>query len=357
MSSQDFYSQAFDEGTLTKLAIFELYAREWLPVFLARKGEWQEIHVYDFFAGPGADLKGVPGSPLRLLQQLAAVQGLPGWSSAKVHAHFYDSDPVKIKQLERAVESHAPRVNGLALETAPLEFEDALRKNALILARRNAAKLLLIDQFGVDRVTPEVFRTLTASPTADLLFFLSSSTLHRFRDHPAIKQKIKRPDDYYHVHRAALEYYRGLLPPRTEYYLAPFSIKKGANIYGVIFGSGHPLGMDKFLQIAWTKDAISGEANFDIDRDNILPGQPKFDLEVFRPTKVLAFERELEAALRGGQVRNERDVIQICFRHGVKRQHASSVLSKLKTEGVIDIAFRVPDIRKLRQPRPVRANR
>lgn len=74
-------------------------------------------------------------------------------------------------------------------------------------------------------------------------------------------------------------------------------------------------------------------------------------------TKVLAFERDLEAALRGGQVRNERDVIQICFRHGVKRQHASSVLSKLKTEGVIDIAFRVPDIRRLRQPRLVRAER
>lgn len=111
------------------------------------------------------------------------------------------------------------------------------------------------------------------------------------------------------------------------------------------------------LQVAWTKDAISGETNFDIDRDNIVPGQPKFELEEFRPTKVLAFERELEAVLRRGQVRNERDVIEICFRHGMKRQHASSVLSNLKREGVIDIDFRVPDIRRLRQPRPVRAPR
>ena len=42
------------------------------------------------------------------------------------------------------------------------------------------------------------------------------------------------------------------------------------------------------------KDAISGEPNFDIDRDSIVPGQPKFDLEEFKPTKVLAFERELD---------------------------------------------------------------
>ena len=96
------------------------------------------------------------------------------------------------------------------------------------------------------------------------------------------------------------------------------------------------------------------EANFDIHRDNIVPGQPKFDLEEFKPTKVLAFERELEANVRRGRVRNERDVIQFCFRHGVKRQHASPVLSGLKRERVIEIDFRVPDIRRLRQPRPVR---
>ena len=70
-----------------------------------------------------------------------------------------------------------------------------------------AAKLVFIDQTGVAQVTPEVFLKLVNSPTCDFLFFLSSSTLHRFYDHPAIKQKIVRPDDYYHVHRAALEYY------------------------------------------------------------------------------------------------------------------------------------------------------
>ena len=94
-------------------------------------------------------------------------------------------------------------------------------------------------------------------------------------------------------------------PRGAEYYLAPFSIKKGANIYGVIFGSGYPLGMDRFLQVAWAKDAISGEPNFDIHRDSIVPGQPKFDLEEFKPTKVLAFERELEATVRRGRVHNE----------------------------------------------------
>jgi len=197
-----------------------------------------------------------------------------------------------------------------------------------------------------------VFSALVSAPTCDFLFFLSSWTLHRFRDHHAIKQKISRPDDHYHVHRAAVDYYRGLLPS-SPYYLAPFSIRKESGIYGIIFGSAKPLGMDKFLQVAWKKDRISGEADFDIDRDNIQADQPKFDLDVFQPTKVFAFRRDLESLIRAGQISNENDVIQVCFRHGVTRQHATPVLAKLKESGVIALDWRVPDVQRWDSPRPI----
>jgi len=280
MPSEDFYQHPFDEGTLTKLQVFELYAREWLPVFLAQdQPPKKELHLFDFFAGPGTDSRGELGSPLRLLRQLRSVQRLPGWPRVSVHAHFFDADPDKIARLKVMVAEQPDQVHGLALEIETLEFDQALKSSAVILRNPQAAKLVLIDQFGVDNVTPQVFQALVNAPTCDFLFFLSSSTLHRFRDHPAIKQKISRPDDHYHVHKAALEYYRSLLPNSSTYYLAPFSIKKGANIYGVIFGSAHPLGMDKFLQVAWKEDQVNGEADFDIHRDNIQPGQPKFDLE------------------------------------------------------------------------------
>jgi hypothetical protein len=204
------------------------------------------------------------------------------------------------------------------------------------------------------KVSEQVFRDLVSFPTTDFLFFISSSTLHRFRDHPAIKQKIARPEDYYHVHRAVLDYYRALLPKGARYYLAPFSIRKEANIYGLIFGSGHPLGMDKFLQVAWKKDEISGEADFDIHRDNISIEQPKLDLDEFKPTKVSAFQRELEHLIVDNKVRNERDVMELCFQHGVLRQHASPVLKELKTDGLIDLNWRTPDVDRFREPRTIK---
>lgn len=355
MSPDDFHDRPFDEGTLTKLQIFELYAREWFPVFLAPEKPWRNtIHVFDLFAGPGTDCQNVHGSPLRLLRKLQEYQGTQGWGKVHIHVHFYDEDPDKIAQLKQNIASHKLQLPSVNFDIQPLRFEDAFRASESTLADSQAAKLVLIDQTGVAHVTAEVFRKLVNSPTCDFLFFLSSSILNRFRDHPAIKLKIVRPDDYFHVHRAALEYYRSLLPPDKEYYLAPFSIKKGANIYGLIFGSAHPLGIDKFLEVAWSKDEFSGEADFPIDRENIRPEQLLLPMTEVQASKITAFESELENLLRGGHLSSEVDVMRVCFENGVKRQHARPVLLKLKKEGVIDVEFHVPDVQRLRSPRSIR---
>ena len=354
MALDDFHNRPFDEGTLTKLRILELYAREWLPVFFAREGSrWREVHLYDFFCGPGTDSNGVPGSPLRLLDQLNRVRNLPGYRNTRIYCHFSDSDGAKVTRLRARIEMQ-PVPPELVVDIERRDFLEALNRSRQILDNPEAAKLLFIDQYGVDSVTPEVFRTLVAAPACDFLFFISSSTLNRFRDHPAIKQKILRPSDHYHVHRAVLEYYRGLLPTESEYNLAPFSIRKGTNIYGLIFGSAHPLGMDKFLNVAWTTDDINGEADFDIHRDNLLPDQLRFELDDFRPTKITAFERQLESDLRTRRMSNERDVVRLCFRHGVRREHAKPVLAKLKAERVIEANFRVPQVDAFKNPRPIK---
>jgi very-short-patch-repair endonuclease len=100
--------------------------------------------------------------------------------------------------------------------------------------------------------------------------------------------------------------------------------------------------MDKFLQVAWTADEITGEADFDIGRENVSPAPPFLPLSDFRPTKIKAFERELEHQLRAGQPRDEAAVVRLCLEHGVRRRHAEPVLKKLKEERIIAPAFRRP---------------
>jgi three-Cys-motif partner protein len=313
--------------------------------------------LYDFFAGPGTDAKGVYGSPLRTLEVLREYSkgDLAAWGKVPVKAHFFDESKSKIAALKRTLLRPEWQISGVMASAEPADFARAFDGSEATLRRRDAAKLLIIDQFGVSNVTPEVFQKLVTFPCADFLFFISSNTLQRFRDHPSIKHKIKPAADFNQVHHAVLNYYRDLLPKGKRYYLAPFSIKKGSNIYGIVFGSAHPLGMDKFLTVAWGTDELNGNANFDINRDSIGPKEMLLDLgQTTRPLKLNVFEEALEQALRAKKLTDEVEVMELCFRHGVMRRHASNVLASLKKQGVIDLSFTTPSIDSLKKPRLIR---
>ena len=357
MATGDFYSKPFDAGTLTKLRIFELYAQEWIPVFLSQdEPPFPEVHIFDFFAGPGKDLSGAHGSPLRILGQLRNYQkqGLAGWAKVRVVAHFFDSDTKKKVQLASVIDKEGWNVSGVDLDLQAIEFKDALKVYYDTLNSPGAAKLLIIDQCGVDEVSDDIFKELIRLPTTDFMFFLSSSTLNRFRNHPSIKQKIQKPGDPYHVHRAVFDYYRDLIPPGDQVFLGQFSIKKRTNIYGLIFGSHHPLGIHKFLQVTWRNDEIAGEANFDIERENISAGETLLPFEEMRPNKIREFEQELETSIRCGKISSEADVIRSSIEAGMTCQHSTPVLKRLKADGIIDCDFRVPDLKRLKHPSPIK---
>ncbi|MEM9479696.1 MAG: three-Cys-motif partner protein TcmP [Verrucomicrobiota bacterium] len=356
MPREEFHDKPYDEGTLTKLAIFELYVQEWIPVFLSQPNPpFEELHIFDFFAGPGRDKNRVSGSPIRILDQLQTYHqhGLAGWNKVKKRVHFFDVKSRKTATLQDIVASENLTVPDVSTDIQALEFTKALSQFEDILRNRRAAKLLIIDQCGVDAVSDDVFGRLVSFPTTDFIFFLSSSTLHRFRDHPSIKQKIANPDDSYHVHRAAFDYYKGLIPQGHEVFLGQFSIRKRSNIYGLIFGSQHPLGIHKFLQVTWKNDKIAGEANFDVDRENIGNQELLLGLDEMKPKKVQNFEEALNNGFRTQQFQTEQDIIRFCIEAGMTAQHAEPVISMMKKQKVFSAKFRVPNVRNVKGPRPI----
>lgn len=355
MSNSGFHEKPYDAGTLTKLRIFEFYVQAWIPVFVSRpEPAFSELHIFDLFSGPGTDSAGSPGSPLLILRQLRSYQasGMAGWSKVKIAVHFSDANEEKIDELHKRLDTPDWRIPGVNIECDAITFQAALEKHQSVLRNKRAAKLLIIDQFGVDAVTDEIFKQLITFPTTDFIFFLSSSTLHRFRDHPAIKIKIDRPENSYDVHRAAFAWFENLTPPGA--FLGRFSIKKGSNIYGLIFGSQHPLGAHKFLQVAWANDEIRGEANFDIDREDMAPGDLLLPFQELRPKKIQAFESDLETELRKGVMNSEAALAHFCIAAGMTCAHASPVLQKLKDAGVLQCDFRTPDVRRMHEPRPIK---
>ncbi len=199
------------------------------------------------------------------------------------------------------------------------------------------ANLVWLDQFGVKFVNADIFNKLVNLPMTDLLFFVSSSTFKRFAEDESINSvlNISKEDvkglPTHQIHRFVTDRYRLLIPDNKEYYLTSFSIKKKTNIYGLIFGSSHPLGLEKFLKVCWSVNPNIGDANFDIDEDNIA----RYSNSLFpvKPKKLTLFEEELEKEILEGKLKTEWDIYIFTLTNGfLGNIHAKPIVDKLKKD-------------------------
>jgi three-Cys-motif partner protein len=353
---KDIHKKAFDEGTEIKLKLFKLYLRQWLPVFIKQKVS--TIEIYDFFSGPGADIEGKEGSPLIILDELKAHCNELLQKNIRVNLFFNDSDSSKIQQLEQNINT---KLGSCAFNNqtgickpddpksvCPFSIEHRTEDFSLLFQNiypglyrsGKIPRLLFIDQYGMKQIPREVFLQLIRLQKTDIIFFVSSMHIRRFRDQPEFKKYLSdKKIDFegstpYQTHRIVFEYYKSLISNEKRYYLGQFAIKKNANIYGVIFGSSHPLGLKKFLDVAWKIDPHTGDANFDIDRDAIRQGQPSFDFEgdgsSNKVKKLVAYERDLIDFLKTGRTNIE--VYLFSIDKGISIPKTNEILKSLENK-------------------------
>ncbi len=280
--AKKFTDKAFDEATKLKLEIFGECFREWLPVFI-HNIYTPRLFIYDFFAGNGKDINGSPGSPLVLLNE---AKGTNCKICSRLHQKeivFGFNDKNEGATLKEVVENYLLECRkhnckqdqcNYQVHFGNYDFKQALdRENVkAVLSNNNYAKFLVLDQFGFSQIDQNVFAELVNYPKTDFIFFIASSYVKRFKDHPYLKKYIDttsidfdeiKPKE---IHRRIASHYESLLGQK-EFYIHHFSLKKGANYYGLIFGSGHTLGMEKFLKICWSKDKYAGESTENINED------------------------------------------------------------------------------------------
>lgn len=240
----DFFDKPFDDGTSFKLNIFERYLREWIPVFLARKNKiFSEIRIFDFFAGHGMDKNGKKGSPLIILEEVKNYINELNPKDVSIKIVLNEYKRKGYNQLLKNIGNSD--VCDIAIEN--LDFQDAFDRYypEMVKTQNHSANLIFLDQCGIKHVTPEVFRKIINLKATDFLFFISSSFIHRFNEMEEFRKYVNIPEEtlkanpYKHIHRTVVDFYRSQIPNGRNYYLAPFSIKKNSNIYGIIFGTNH----------------------------------------------------------------------------------------------------------------------
>lgn len=329
----------FTEETITKLEVFEKYLAAWLPVFIHHP-RFSNVTICDFFAGEGEDKHGMPGSPLRILKILKEFQHSIVRQNLKVSVILNEYKKRKFNQLcniiKQANNDLPVLKEHLSIEFFNLDFKQLFNQKKREF--RDSANLMFLDQNGIKQVNEEVFLELETFSTTDFMFFISSSYFKRFgRDFkklfPNLDFKKIKNSNYSEIHRVILDEYKKMLPDNSKTKLYPFSIKKGANIYGLIFGAKHPLAADKFLHIVWDKNQINGEANFDLDDE-----WKKQQTDLFegkRLTKIEEFQSKVEQLILSSNKITNKDIYDFTIENGHIPKHSIEVVKRLKKEKFI----------------------
>lgn len=333
----------FDTATKIKLHILREYIKDWLLVFLQKKEKfWKDIYIYDFFAGEGYDDHGTPGSPIIIIEELKAHFEAIKKEKINLTVLLNDIDRQKIKKLKGFIdEDNLPYELQFKTEDFTKLFE-AIYSEMISGKNSYLPRFMFLDQFGIKFVTPSIFNKITQLRRTDFIFFISSSYFKRFAEQKEFQQYLRinkkefdgeRP---YHCHRVIFDYYLSHLPNK-EYYLAPFSLRKeSGNVYGLIFGSNHLLGIEKFMNISWRLDGVAGEANFNIDDDPVEGST----LDMFspdpRPKKLQSLERNLHDKIKSGSITTLSEAYQYTYSFGCLPKHANNILNELKKSNLVD---------------------
>ncbi|KAA6312486.1 hypothetical protein EZS27_036591 [termite gut metagenome] len=192
MPRKDLHSKPFDEGTITKLAIFENYAKEWIPTFVMSSSV-KEIWIFDFFAGTGYDLNGVAGSPVRILQQIKNQIGNIFKQKTKINICFNEFDKDKFALLEESCKQFLKGNPELERAEVKVYYRNAdfakIFPKAITIIQKYPS-LVYLDQNGMKFLSDKYFLELEKTKTTDFLYFLSSSYFWRFGNRKAFQDNL-----------------------------------------------------------------------------------------------------------------------------------------------------------------------
>jgi len=344
MAQKDLHENPFDEGTIAKLEIFEDYAQAWIPTFVMQATP--TICIFDFFAGTGYDKNGVAGSPIRILEKIKEQIGFIFQKNVKVKVFLNEFEPEKKTQkkfelLKKAcseyLEESKDIERAIEIEYFNENFEKLFPK--LIEEIKAYPSLVYLDQNGIKFLADKYLFQFEKLEQTDFIYFVSSSyfkwlgNTSEFKKHVDLDVEELRNNPYKFIHKNVIEQLRKKLPMNSSLKLYPFSLKKGANIFGIVFGAKHPLAVDKFLNIAWKRNPVNGDANFDIDDDS-----KKVQLDMFegkKLTKIEQFQDNLKKKVLSGEIKNNAEALSYVHEEGHIGKHASDCLRVLKKEGKI----------------------
>ena len=370
MATKTFYTKPFDKATKTKVEIFSAYLNEALPVFIHQK-YWEEIFIYDLFAGQGFDEQGEFGTAFNILKGVSQHCKAIIENKKKLYVILNDKECKDalshnvnnfLINCKKNCENQNCILDDKHLIINDKDFREYFNQIIYpnLKKKKDAMKLIFLDPFNFI-MDSDLFGKLTSLPKTDFMCFIPTTFLRRLPNELTFKRFIDdynltfSQTNYKHSHRIIAQYIRKLIPDSKEYYIGHFSIEKlqeqgsGKNYYGLIFGSNSIFAAEKFQRVCWKLDTISGEADFNIDNEPTYGGNK--DLFNMPPLKIEKIEKEIKDLIITKKVKTDIDVYKFAVKNCCLPKHAASILKQLMKDKIIrEFKTHNSDIHKINNP-------
>jgi three-Cys-motif partner protein len=367
MTKKTFFETPFDEGTKSKLEIFKEYFKESFPVFLHSQ-YFQEIIIIDFFAGQGTNEFGEYGTSVNILNEIKPHCNDLRRIDKKVTIIFNDKN--QSKALSNNIDEFLTNCRHECNDKCNFEIE----KNILIRdqdfleyfnkiyptikSKKNAAFLLFFDPYNFI-MNEDIFYKLIDLRNAEFICFLPTSYLYRFKEVGGFSKYLKdfkisfEETNIQKCHRTIVDHLKQRIPAGKEYYLGSFTIKKNASShYGLIFGTNHSFGAEKFQKVCWNIDESVGEANFNIDNELAYNQDQMILFDEYKvSSKLKNFKSTLREKILNQEIKTDKDVYKWALTERCLVKHAAEVLKELMVEGKINkFKTRNSEIHRIKEP-------
>lgn len=265
-------------ATEAKHRLYKRYLNEWWPKLLlpSRRGGYRQKRVtyLDAFAGPGEYKGGEPGSPVFALDDLlhhASVQQMQ-LSRDRVHLLFMEKRRDRFEHLQGRLDHFFGPLNQLpvSVETVPGEAGEDTENLLTKTGAWGHPILAVFDSWGSVNVPFEVIERIAGNRSSEVLVTFGPNWFSR-RDklEPEKLDRVfggrrywkpaddeLRPDERW---RVWLQTYRETLhragfPYQLQFRIVP---RTGQYLY-LVYGTGHPSGVESMKNAMWKVDPEEG---------------------------------------------------------------------------------------------------
>jgi three-Cys-motif partner protein len=283
------------EHTLAKHDIYRRYLERWFPILLNGSRPYRSATYVEGFAGPGVYKSGDPGSPIIALRAYVDKVANP---TVSIRFIFIDDDRRCVSELRRQMTERFPDRPGspekLVVDIVEGRCAEVLEERLTQRRCWGQPILAVLDSWGTAPVSYRTLRRLASNKSTEVLVTFGPQHFVRFVDDLGSRaddvfggdprwRQVKEQSDGESKRQHLLDCYRRTLRTAGFQHLLDFELvdRRGEVLY-LVFGTNHPLGVEKMKQSLWEVDPVRGvgfrdprdeqhETLFDVDEPVLAP--------------------------------------------------------------------------------------